>query len=72
MRVFSDIKFDLGSGLDLDVFLPDGSEVRCWAEVVWLIELDGAAPAKFDLGLKFRDLAPGDIRRLAAVLQRPG
>jgi hypothetical protein len=72
MRVLSDVKFDIGSGLDIDVLLPDGSAVRCWAQVVWLIELNGAAPARFDLGLKFTDLAPADIQRLAAVLQRPG
>jgi hypothetical protein len=69
MRVFS----DLGSRLDLDVvLLPDGSWIRCWAEVVWTLELNGGAQAKFDLGLKFTDMAPSDIQRLAAELERTG
>lgn len=67
-RVFSDETFPVGSRLDLDVLLPDETSVRCWAEVVWLVELDGGAPAKFDVGLKFTDMAPNDVQRLAAVL----
>ena len=71
-RVFSDEHYRLGTRLDLDVMLPDGALVRCWAEVVWLVALDGGSPAKFDVGLKFTDMAPADIQRLAAVLVRPG
>jgi hypothetical protein len=68
MRVFSDERFAEGNKLDLDVLLPHGGSVRCWAEVVWLIELDAGGPAKFDIGLKFTDMAPADVQRLAAVL----
>ncbi|HEY1419862.1 MAG TPA: PilZ domain-containing protein [Candidatus Dormibacteraeota bacterium] len=68
MRVYSDEAYPVGRRLDLDVSLPDGSMVRCWAEVVWQVELDGAAGARFDIGLKFTDLAPEDVQRLAAVL----
>lgn len=70
MRVFSDERFTVGSRLDLDVLLPDTSTVRCWAEVVWLVELDAGAPAGFDVGLRFTDMAAADIQRLAAVLVR--
>ena len=70
MRVFSDERFAVGKRLDLDVLLPQGGSVRCWAEVVWLVELDAGAPAKFDVGLKFTDMAPSDVQRLAAVLVR--
>jgi hypothetical protein len=68
MRVYSEERFPLGTRLDLDVLLPDSSQVRCWAEVVWLVELPADAPATFDVGLKFTDMAPEDIQRLAAVL----
>jgi c-di-GMP-binding flagellar brake protein YcgR len=68
MRVFSDEDFPVGGQLDLDVLLPDGASVRCWAEVVWRVELDVSAAAKFDIGLRFTDLAPADVQRLAAVL----
>ena len=68
MRVFSDEKFSVGSRLDLEVLLPEAVSVRCWAEVVWLTELGAGATAKFDVGLKFTDMARPDIQRLAAVL----
>jgi hypothetical protein len=72
MRVFSDERFGVGKKLDLDVLLPHGESVRCWAEVVWLLEMDAGGPAKFDIGLKFTDMAPSDIQRLAKVLSRAG
>ena len=72
MRVFSDERFAVGGRLDLDVLLPDGTSVRCWTEVVWLVELAAGAPANFDVGLRFTDMAPADIQRLAAVLGPAG
>lgn len=68
MRVFTDERFKVGDRLDLDVLLPDGITVRCWARVVWLGALADGAPAKFDVGLKFLDMAEPDIQRLASVL----
>lgn len=72
MRVFADEDFSVGSRLDLDVYLPDGTSVRCWAEVVWRVELGPKGPARYDVGLKFRDLAPQDVQRLATVLVPAG
>jgi hypothetical protein len=69
-RVFSDEEIGVGSRLEIDVFLFDGSTVSCWAEVVWLTDLGPAAKARFDVGLKFVDMAPADIQRLATVLAR--
>jgi hypothetical protein len=71
-RVFSDEEFSPGAKLDLDVLLPDGTTVRCWGEVVWLTDLGPAAQARFDVGLKFTDMAPDDIQRLSTVLVRSG
>jgi hypothetical protein len=68
MRVFADDDFSVGSRLDLDVYLPDGTSVRCWAQVVWRVDLGPSAPARFDVGLKFLDMAAPDIQRLATVL----
>ena len=68
MRVFSDESFGKGERLDLDVLLPDGSAVRCWAEVVWIEELMPASRARFDIGLKFDDMAAEDVQKLASVL----
>jgi hypothetical protein len=44
--------------------------VRCWAEVVWVVKLDAGAPAAYDVGLRFRDMDPEDVQRLASVLHR--
>lgn len=68
MRVFSDEEFTVGSRVGLDVLLQDGVPLTCWAEVVWILELDAGATARFDVGLKFTDMAPADIQRLAAVM----
>jgi hypothetical protein len=67
-RIFSDETFKVGSKLDIDVLLGDGSSVRCWAEVVWAVELKPRGVARFDVGLRFTDMAEPDIRRLASVL----
>lgn len=68
IRVYSDEHFPVGSRLDIDILLPDQVSVRCWAVVVWLTELGPDAPAPFDVGLSFTDMAHSDIQRLAAVL----
>lgn len=68
MRVYADENYPVGRRLDLDVLLPDGTSVRCWAEVVWTVALGADAGAKFDVGLRFTDLEPADVQRLAAVL----
>lgn len=68
MRVFSDEAFGIHSRLELDVMLPDGSAVRVWAEVVWVGELGPGAHSKFEVGLRFTDIAEQDVQRLASVL----
>ena len=70
MRVYTDEDYALGSRLDLDVLMPDESWVRCWATVVWRSELGAGAPARFDVGLRFTDMEPADVERLASVLIR--
>jgi hypothetical protein len=71
-RILSDEALDIGQRLDLEVLLPDGSSVRCWAEVVWVARQEADAPAPFEVGLKFTDLAPEDVQRLASALGGPG
>ena len=72
MRIFSDEGLRIGSRLDLEIQVADGSSVRCWAEVVWLTSLMDGSPATFDVGLKFADMAPQDVQRLATVLSSAG
>src|SRR6266849_7181288 len=68
MRVFSDETVAIGSRLELDVMLPDDSVVRCWATVVWTDEVPPDVGAKFEIGLRFTDMAEPDIQRIASVL----
>jgi len=68
MRVFSDETFPLGSRLDLEVLIPSHEPVRCWAEVVWLVELEEGSPARFDIGVKFTDMDESVIQALATAL----
>ena len=68
MRVYTDEEFSVGSRVDLDVLLPAGEPVRCWAQVVWRTDLDHGSPARYDVGLKFLDMETADVQRLAAVL----
>lgn len=70
MRVYTDEPIAVGSRLDLDVYMPDDSTVRCWAIVVWTAELADGEPARYDVGLRFTDLEPSNMQRLAAVLRR--
>lgn len=70
MRVYSDERFETGQRLDLDVLLPDESVVRCWAEVVWIGAAAQGDRVRFDVGLKFTDIEPADLQRLAQVLVR--
>jgi hypothetical protein len=68
VRVFSDESFAVGTRLDLEVLTPIGGPVRCWAEVVWIVDLGTDGPARFDIGLKFTDMSPADIQALAAAM----
>lgn len=70
MRVYSDEPLAVGSRLDLDVLLPGSKPVRCWAVVVWVVELGADGPARFDVGMRFTDMEEEDTQRLAAVLVR--
>lgn len=67
-RIFSDETLKLGHRLELDIVLPGGGFFRCWAEVMWTTSLEPGGEAKYDVGIRFTDLAERDIQRLAAVL----
>lgn len=72
MRILADENYFVDTRLDVDVVLPAGEPVRCWVQVVWIRELGPSSPARFELGLKFTDIAPSDIQRLASVLVPAG
>ena len=69
MRLFADESHEVGDRLELELFLPDQSEVTCRVEVVWVESLPPDAPARFDIGVKFVELAAADRSRLSATLK---
>jgi hypothetical protein len=68
-RIFSDEVFNPGHRLELDIVLPSGEFLRCWAEVMWVTSREPEGDARYDVGLRFTDLAEADIQRLATVLE---
>lgn len=57
MRVYSDDAYVAGDRLEIDLLSADGDDfVTCLTEVVWIREIDGGQPARYDVGLRFLDI----------------
>ncbi|WP_257978955.1 PilZ domain-containing protein [Corallococcus exiguus] len=67
-RIYSDDPQDVGSRLDLELFLPDGSSLECTARIVWAIKLPKDAVARFEVGLSFTEVPEPVLARLKTVL----
>ena len=70
LRVYADDPPMAGDRLELELFLPDQTEVVCTVEVVWVEELPEGSPARYDVGVKYVSISPGDRERLSSVLQK--
>jgi len=70
MRLYADDAPAIGDRLELELFLPDQTELTCRVEVVWVEALPENAPARFDVGAKFIEIAEADRIRLSEVLDR--
>jgi len=68
VRVLTDERPAEGALLHLEIFLVDGTSVTCGVLVAWIDPLPEGAPARFEVGLEFTALRPGDCERLAPVL----
>lgn len=69
LRAYSDDKQRLGARLELELVFPDGGSATCRAEVVWAEALPIDAPARFEMGLRFVEVDPDDLDRIAGVLE---
>lgn len=57
MRVYSDDPFAVGDRLEIDLLSADGDDfVTCLTEVVWIREIAGGSPARYDVGLRFLEI----------------
>jgi hypothetical protein len=70
ISVFTDEPPGQGDSLHAEIFLLDGTSVTCRVVVAWVEELPVGAPSRYDVGLAFTAIRPGDRERLAAVLAR--
>ena len=68
--VFSDEPPRQGDSLHAEIFLLDGTSVTCRVVVAWVDELPVGAPSRYDVGLAFTAIRPGDRERLGPVLAR--
>jgi len=68
VRVFADEPPQPGDSLDAEIFLLDGTSVTCQVVVAWVDELPAGSPGRFDVGLSFTAIRPGDRERLGSVL----
>jgi hypothetical protein len=68
VRVYSDDTYRLGGLVKMEFFVEGITPVTYTAEVVWIEALKPGDPAKFDVGLKFVNLAPDAIQFLKSVL----
>ena len=66
--IFTDEPPEQGVPLHIEIFLPDGSSVVCRVEVAWVEALGDGGPARYDVGLTFTAIQPGDRERLSSVL----
>ncbi len=68
VRVFADEPPQEGESLHAEIFLVDGTSVTCRVLVAWVDELPQGAPGRYDVGLAFTAIRPGDRERLGSVL----
>ena len=71
LRVFADDAHVQGERIEMEVLFGEGDSATFVAEVAWVEELPKGAPARFDVGLRYLDVAASDLDRLAKVLGNP-
>jgi hypothetical protein len=68
VRIFSDQPFKKGELLTLEFFAADAPASTFTAEVVWIDELPAGSPARFDVGLRFKNVDPVQVEALETML----
>jgi len=69
LRIYADDPPETGDRLELELYLPDQTELTCIVEVVWIDDLPEGSPARHDVGVKFVTIHPDDRERLQTVLE---
>ena len=69
LRIYAEDPPKAGDRMELELFLPDQTELVCTVEVVWVDDLPEGSPARHDVGVKFVFIHPVDRERLQTVLK---
>ncbi len=72
LRVYSDDPMDVGSSLELELFLPDGEELRAVVKVAWIGALPPGSAALYDVGFEIVDMDPDQRCQLNAMIDTSG
>src|SRR3954447_16741197 len=67
LRIYADDPPQIGDRLELELFLPDDTELMWPVEVVWWDDLREGSPARHDVGAKFVSIGADDRTRLQAI-----
>ncbi|MFP2912406.1 PilZ domain-containing protein [Pyxidicoccus sp. 3LFB2] len=68
IRIYSDDEYKVNSPLELDLFLKDGTSLRCDARVAWTKPVPKGVDARFEVGLAFTDVSDDVLEKLKTVL----
>lgn len=68
IRIYSDDDYKENSPLELNLFLKDGTSLRCDARVAWTKKLPLGEPAHYEVGLAFTDISLNALELLKSVL----
>ena len=68
LRVFSDEPLMIGTRLELELFLPNGQELRGMARVCWIGALPPGSAARYDVGFEIFDMPPEDRDQLTNLV----
>ena len=67
--VYTDDPHKIGEHLELELFLPSGETVTLDTQICWIDKLDAGGPARFEIGLKYVDIAAADLARIESLLK---
>lgn len=69
LRVLADEPHRVAERMEIELVFPDGGSATCTTEVVWAEALGPTAAARYEMGLRFVEVDPDDLDRIAAVLE---
>lgn len=69
LRAAADEAQKVGARLEMELLFPDGGSATCLAEVVWCEPQPEGSRGRFEVGLRFVEVEPEDLERIAKVLE---